>query len=175
MRRLMLLRHAKTERAEPGQRDRDRKLVKRGRSDAETIASYMADHDLIPDLALVSTARRTQETWDLIASGLGKAPRHIDEDRIYNASTDGLMTLIGETRAARSLLVIGHNPGLHEVAMQLTASGDVATRERLAQNLPTSGLVVIDFAFDAWTTLHPRSGRLEHFITPRLLDDADCG
>jgi phosphohistidine phosphatase len=171
MRRLMLLRHSKTERAESGQRDRDRKLVKRGRSDAEMIAGYMAHHDLTPDLALVSSARRTQETWELIANGFRKAPPHIDEERIYNASTDALMTLIGKTRGAQSLLIVGHNPGLHEVALHLVASGDIAMRERLAEKLPTSGLVIIDFAFDAWSKLHPQSGRLEHFITPRLLGD----
>jgi len=172
MRRLMLLRHAKTERPEPGQRDRDRKLVKRGRSDAETIAGYVVHHDLIPDLALVSPARRTQETWELIANGFRKAPRHIEEERIYNASTDSLMTLIGGTRGAHSLLIIGHNPGLYEVALLLVASGDIAMRERLAEKLPTSGLVIIDFAFDAWTKLRPQSGRLEHFVTPRLLGNA---
>jgi phosphohistidine phosphatase len=171
MRRLMLLRHSKTERAESGQRDRDRKLVKRGRSDAETIAGYMAHHDLVPDLALVSSARRTQETWELIANGFRKAPPHLDEERIYNASTDALMTLIGKTRGAQSLLIVGHNPGLHEVVLHLVAAGDIAMRERLAEKLPTSGLVIIDFAFDAWSKLHPQSGRLEHFITPRLLGD----
>ena len=62
MRRLMLLRHAKTERAEPGQRDRDRKLMKRGRADAPKLGAYMAHHDLIPDLALVSPAVRAEET-----------------------------------------------------------------------------------------------------------------
>jgi phosphohistidine phosphatase len=173
MRRLMLLRHAKTERPEPGQRDRDRKLVKRGRKDAEIIARYMARHGLIPDLALVSPARRTQETWELLASGLEKTPRHTDEDRIYGATPDGLMTLIGEPLVARSLLVIGHNPGLHEVALHLIAAGDVDMRERLAEKLPTSGLVVIDFAFDAWIKLHPQSGRLEHFVTPRTLEAGD--
>ena len=67
MRRLMLLRHAKTERAEPGQRDRDRKLTKRGRDDAAVIGAYMARHGLSPDLALVSPAKRAQETWALVA------------------------------------------------------------------------------------------------------------
>ena len=169
----MLLRHAKTERAEPGQRDRDRKLIKRGRNDAEIIARYMATHDLIPDLALVSPARRTQETWELIANGLEKAPRHIGDDRIYGATPDELMKLIGEARTAHSRLVIGHNPGLHEVALQLIASGDVTMREQLSEKLPTSGLVVIDFVFNSWTKLHPQSGRLEHFVTPRMLDEAD--
>jgi len=67
MRRLMLLRHAKTERAEPGERDRDRKLTKRGRTDAPLIGAYMVRHGLTPDLALVSPAERAQETWKLLA------------------------------------------------------------------------------------------------------------
>ena len=75
MRRLMLLRHAKTERAAPGERDRDRKLMKRGRSDAPAIGAYMAHHGLVPDLALVSPAKRAQETWALVAAAFAKAPR----------------------------------------------------------------------------------------------------
>jgi phosphohistidine phosphatase len=168
----MLLRHAKTERVEPGQRDRDRTLIKRGRNDAEIIARYMARHSLVPDLALVSPARRTRETWELIAGGFEEAPRHVDDDRIYGASPNALMMLVSEAGTPRSLLVVGHNPGLHEVALRLIASGDVNMRERLAEKLPTSGLVVIDFAFDAWTKLHSQSGRLEHFVTPRTLGDA---
>ena len=68
MRRLILLRHSKTERAAPGEPDRDRKLMKRGRADAPIIGAYMAHHGLIPDLALVSPAMRTQETWTLVAA-----------------------------------------------------------------------------------------------------------
>jgi len=169
MRRLMLLRHAKTERAGPGERDRDRKLTKRGQTDASLIGAYMAHHDLVPDLALVSPARRTQETWKLVAAAFAKAPRHVNEERIYNATAQGLMQLIVETRGARALLIIGHNPGLHDVAMQLIASGDVAMREKLSEKLPTSGLAVIDLAFDAWSRLHRQSGRIDRFVTPRLL------
>ena len=69
-------------------------------------------------------------------------------------------------------LVIGHNPGLHELALMLVASGDIETRERLREKLPTSGLVIIDFTFEDWGKLHPRSGRLERFITPKSLDAA---
>ena len=72
MRRLMLLRHAKTERAQPGERDRDRKLTKRGRADAPLIGAYMAHHGLVPDLALVSPATRAQETWALLADCFAK-------------------------------------------------------------------------------------------------------
>jgi phosphohistidine phosphatase len=169
MRRLMLLRHAKTERAERGERDRDRKLTKRGQTDAPLIGAYMAHHGLVPDLALVSPARRTQETWEFVAAAFAKAPQHVNEDRIYNATAAGLMELIGETRGAHALLIIGHNPGLHDVAMQLIASGSAEMREQLSESFPTSALAVIDLAFDAWSRLQRRSGRLDRFVTPRLL------
>jgi len=66
--------------------------------------------------------------------------------------------------------VIGHNPGLHELARLLIASGDIEAREQLTEKLPTSGLVIIDFAVDSWARLHPHSGRLERFVTPQSLE-----
>jgi phosphohistidine phosphatase len=172
MRRLMLLRHAKTERAEPGERDRDRRLTKRGRADAPVIGAYMARHGLTPDLAIVSPARRAQETWTLLAAAFAKAPRVAGEERIYNANTDSLIEVIGETRAARSLLIVGHNPGLHDLAVQLIASGNVEPRQQVAEKLPTSGLVVIELPFDDWSRVRPHAGRLERFVTPRLITAA---
>jgi len=170
MRRLMLLRHAKTERAQPGERDRDRKLTKRGRSDAPLIGAYMAHHDLVPDLALVSPATRAQETWALIANCFAtQSPAVTNDERIYNADPQSLMGLLAETEKAKSLVLVGHNPGLHDLAVQLIASGDVEARERIAEGLPTSGLVVIDLAFDDWSRLHPHAGRLERFVSPRLI------
>jgi len=169
MRRLMLLRHAKTERPEGGQRDRDRQLTKRGRADAPAIGAYMARHGLVPDAALVSPAKRVLETWELIAETFAKAPRLVTEERIYNASAEALIEVIAETRSAHNLLVIGHNPGLQEVAVRLCVAGDVEARERLAEKLPTSGLVVIDLAFDDWSRLPRHAGRLEHFVTPKSI------
>jgi len=172
MRRLLLLRHSKTERPEPGERDRDRKLMPRGRADAPVIGAYMARHGLVPDLALVSPAARAVETCTLVAAALGKAPRVVKDPRIYNATAEALIGVIREARDARALLVVGHNPGLHDLAMRLIASGDVETRERVAEKLPTSGLVVIDLPFDDWSKLHPNAGRLERFVSPRLIEAA---
>jgi phosphohistidine phosphatase len=172
MRRLMLLRHAKTERAGPGEPDRTRKLTKRGRADIPLVGAYMARHDLVPDLVLVSPATRAQETWTLLAASFAKAPKAANEDRIYNADPKTLMRLIAETKAAQSLLVVGHNPGLHDLAVQLIAAGDVEARERVKEKLPTSGLVVIDLAFDDWSRLHLHAGRLERFVSPRLITAA---
>jgi phosphohistidine phosphatase len=169
MRRLLLLRHAKTERAEAGERDRDRKLTKRGRNDAPVIGTFMAKHGLVPDLALVSPAVRAQETWALLAPYFKKTQPLVTEDRIYNAGTAQLFELVAETRPAKTLLLVGHNPGFHELAVHLVAAGDVDLREQLKEALPTSGLVVIDLPIDDWSLLHPRAGRLERFVTPRLL------
>ena len=170
MHRLLLLRHAKTERPEPGERDRDRKLTKRGRADAPAIGAYMAHHGLIPDLAIVSPAKRAQETWELVGAAFTKTPKTVNDERVYNASPKELVELIGETRAARSLLVVGHNPGLQpDLAVRLIASGDVETRERITEGLPTSGLVIIDLPFEDWSKLHANGGRLERFVSPRLI------
>ena len=81
MRRLLLLRHSKTERPEPGERDRDRKLMPRGRADAPLIGAYMARHRLIPDLVLVSPAQRTVETWALVGAAFSKAPKVVKDDK----------------------------------------------------------------------------------------------
>lgn len=172
MRRLLLLRHAKTERPEPGERDRDRKLTARGRADARVIGAYLARHGLVPDLVLVSPVTRAEETWALIAPALAQAPRVVKDERIYNASPEALIGIIRHTRDAHALLVVGHNPGLHDLAVRLIASGDIEARERVNEKLPTSGLAVIDLSFDDWSRLHANAGRLERFVTPRLIDAA---
>jgi phosphohistidine phosphatase len=172
MARLLLLRHAKTEPAEAGERDRDRKLTARGRADAKAIGAYVVRHRLLPDLVLTSPAVRAEETLTGVAAEFAKPPRVAREERIYNASPDTLIRLIRETRDAKTLLVVGHNPGLHDLALALIASGDTETRERLAEKLPTSGLVVVDFAFDDWSRLQVNSGRLERFVSPRSIETA---
>jgi phosphohistidine phosphatase len=173
MRRLMLLRHAKAERPQVGGADRDRVLAARGRADAPRIGAYMAHHDLVPDLVLVSPTARTRQTWDPVAEALPRRTTVKYEERLYDASVQSIMGLIREAgRGAHVLLVVGHNPSLHDLARLVIASGDVEARERLSEKLPTSGLAVIDFAFDEWPKLHPHSGRLDRFVTPRTLEEA---
>jgi phosphohistidine phosphatase len=168
--RLLIFRHAKAEKGAPGMRDRDRPLDARGVKDASRMGAYMARHALIPDRALVSPARRTQETWNLLASAFSAATPVHHEDRLYGATPETTLAALRETDpAASGLLLVGHNPGLHEAALLLIASGDVEARERLNEGLPTAGLAVIDFPGATWKSLHPHSGRLERFVTPRLL------
>lgn len=170
MRRLLLLRHAKTERAAPGQHDRDRRLTERGRDDATIIGAYVVRHHFIPDLVLVSPAVRAEETWTLVAPAFAKAPRVVNEPRIYNATPEMLFRLVRATRDAPTLMLVGHNPGLHEVALQLIGAGDEQARESINEKLPTSGLVVIDFPLDDWRLVAAGSGRLQSFVYPRLIE-----
>src|ERR1700731_911783 len=164
MRRLLLLRHAKSSWAEPGASDHERPLNRRGQEAAPRIGAYLARHGLIPDRVLCSTARRTRETWELVAAEAPAAPPAAFDERIYDASPRTLLDVFRHAEPeAKSLLVVGHNPGLQEEATHLIAGGDLEDRERLREKLPTGGLVVIDFAIADWSKLHPRSGRLERF------------
>ena len=153
--------------------DRDRPLNARGYKDAPRIGAYLAHHALCPDRAIVSDSRRTRETWDGVAGALRVPPLVTYEDALYHAEPEAILEIARESpRSARCLLMIGHNPGLHDAARLLIAAGDIEARERLNEGLPTSGLLVIDFAGNDWKKLTSRSGRLERFVTPRSLKAA---
>ena len=164
----MLLRHAKS--AWPdGIADHDRPLAARGQEAAPRIGAYLAEEQLFPDLVLVSPARRTRETWDLVREKLGEAPARFDP-RIYEAPAARLLTIVQEVEdEARALLMIGHNPGFEDLARLLVGQGDRYAFARLAQKYPTAGLAVIDFAVEAWREVSRRSGRLDRFVTPKAL------
>ncbi len=170
MRRLLLLRHAKAESLQAGARDRDRRLAERGRGDASRAGAYLVRHELVPDLAIVSTAARTRETWSLACEAFPDAPETRHDDRIYEADPADILACVREADpATATLIVVGHNPGLHELALLLVASGDLEARQRLAEGFPTAALAAIHFPFDHWERLHPQSGRLERFVSPRTL------
>lgn len=173
MHRLLLLRHSKAERARPGESDFDRPLAERGRGHASQVGAYLAKHAGAIDLALISPAARTRQTWERVGAELADPPKAAFEPRIYDAGPETLLAIVRETRrSVRNLLMVGHNPGLHEAAVLLTATGDIEARQQLNEGLPTSGLVILEFAFDGWNRLHEQSGRLEHFITPRSIASA---
>lgn len=172
MKRLMLLRHAHALRSQPGESDFDRALDSRGIAESDKLGAFLARHRLMPDAVLVSPAVRARQTWWHAAAASAGGPTPQYDPRLYDAKWQTLLAIIRDTSATGALLMVGHNPGLHELAAALIASGDVEKRERLRENLPPAGLVVIDFAVDAWSKLHPESGRLELFIEPESLDAA---
>lgn len=172
MLRLLLLRHAKAERSRPGERDHERRLNERGREDAPRIGAYMAKHGYLPDQVVVSTSARTRETWSLAAAAMPGKPEVDFDERIYESTPHALLTVLRETGPkVRTLMMIGHNPSMHEFAVQIVATGDIETRQRLQEAFPTSGLAVIEFALDGWDRVHSQAGRLERFITSRSISE----
>jgi phosphohistidine phosphatase len=177
MRRLMLLRHAKTENDAPSGRDLDRRLDNRGRHDAAEIGGWIGRHPPFPDSVLVSHAIRAHQTWEIAWEAMkDHVPEPLVElvPELYGADPAQLLQIIraeSETDPQR-LLLVGHNPGMHELALALAGSGDAAGRKALADNLPTSGLAIFDFAIDDWADVAFRRGRLELFVSPKLLKQA---
>ena len=111
-----------------------------------------------------------RQTFDLVLPALKTAPKVVNDARLYEADADTLLQVAMDTPpGVASLLMVGHNPGLADFAMLLIGSGDAKTRARLNEKFPTTALAVIDFPFDAWEKLRPKSGRIERFVVPRAL------
>ena len=177
MRRLMLLRHSKTERDAPSGRDQDRRLDVRGRDDAAEIGDWIGRHPPFPDCVLVSPAARAKETWDIAAEAMkahAQLPRVEWLAELYGADPTQLLHIIrmASVTDPQRLMLVGHNPGMHELALALAGSGDAKGRDALADNLPTSGLAVFDFAVEDWNDVAFRRGKLALFVSPKLLRQA---
>lgn len=170
MRRLILLRHAKSDRGILGIPDHARPLNPRGKEAAKRMGAYMAKHHLVPDQVFCSTAERTRETWEVVQKSFTDPVTATFEKRLYDADAEGILAVMHETPpAAHTVLIIGHNPALQDLATQLIAAGDIDQRANLHQKMPAGALVVIDFAVDSWTDVNIRTGRLDRFVSPRSL------
>jgi|ERR1700733_3719120 phosphohistidine phosphatase len=177
MRQLLILRHAKSSWDDAALPDRDRPLNARGRRTATIMRQAMRDLHLAPDMVLVSTARRTLETLEALEPW-DDAPLVDPMDSLYLANAVQLMAALHEVaETVRSVLLIGHNPGLHDLAVSLAgpraiAAGGVAER-RLAAGFPTAALAEFVVA-GSWWELREGGGRLVRFLTPRMLGAAGC-
>ena len=129
----------------------------------------MRERDLAPDLVLVSPAARTKETLARAEEGFGEPFTATETRSIYLAETETLIELVrGAPAAARRLMIVGHNPGMHEVVLALT-EGPRELRDEVASKFPTSALAEINFDVDDWTDISLGSGRLRSFVKPRDL------
>jgi phosphohistidine phosphatase len=166
--RLLLLRHGKA--AWPdGVDDMDRPLARRGREAARRMGAYLAEEGLVPDLALVSPARRTEETWALAKPALAGVPAR-SEPRIYEAPAERLMSVVaGVEPAVGTLLLVGHNPGLEELLRLLIPAEERYAQARLRSKFPTAGLAVVDVRSSRWDEIARGAGSLQRFVTPRSL------
>jgi phosphohistidine phosphatase len=174
VKRLLLLRHAKTEPGGSGIEDHERQLMARGREDAPKLGRYIRAHDYLPELVLSSTSRRTVETVELVTE-TWPGTRRIDYlEALYLAEPDVILQV---ARLApdkmKSVMVVGHNPGMEQVATFL-ARGPVKRKERdrfdqIEEKFPTAALAVLDFDVARWRDLAPGQGALKDFVRPRDL------
>ena len=170
MRRLLLLRHAKAE-APAGGEDYERALTDRGRDDARRIGDLIAARGLVPDLLIYSSAERTRETAEIVAASWPKRVKSVAEDGLYEASRPFIfMKVRGAPDRARVAMIVGHNPGIGDLAAHLTGFGAREDRSRLADAFPTCGLAVLDFSIEHWANVEPHGARLVRFVTPADLE-----
>ncbi len=175
MRQLLLLRHAKSSWDDPSLPDHARPLNARGRHAAQAMAAAMRDLGLAPDVVLVSSARRTLQTFEAIAP-FPDSPMVEPMDDLYLAPWPRLVDLLRRApETARSVMLIGHNPGLQDLALALvgaggmTGSAAVAAR-RLAEGFPTCALAEFAIA-TPWHDLAEGGGRLVRFLAPADLPE----
>ena len=148
MRTLVLFRHSK---AEPHRSDdHSRRLSGRGRDDAAEVRRWLSKQEIVPDRVVVSTSARTRETWEL--ASVGHAVPEYD-DRVYEASVTDLREVVEETSPdVATLVVVGHNPSIEQLAWALDETDEA--RERTDRGMRTSGIAVFELA--EWTDLHGR-------------------
>ena len=168
---LSLLRHTKSSWKSPTQDDYDRSLASRGEADAPRMGNAMAKRGIEPELVLCSSARRTRETLALVLPELRAEPKVIYAESLYHAAPASILQMLqGISAGASQVLLVGHNPVLHALALDLVGSGPKHIRDRLATKLPTGGLVVITFPVSRWRDIAVNTGQLTLFLTPREVE-----
>jgi phosphohistidine phosphatase len=168
--RLLLLRHAKAAVASAGRSDFDRPLAERGHEQMAAMGPLIITSGFAPDHILCSSALRTRETLEDFVPALPALVPVTLSRAVYEAGASGLLELIAETGgAAGSLMVIGHNPTLHELALELAALGDETMLREVREKFPTAALAAIGFDVDDWRDIRPGAGRLLALLTPRGL------
>ena len=174
MKRLLLLRHAKTEPVSAGIEDHERKLLARGRSDVPALGRYLSAEKYFPDLILSSTARRAVETVELLIEHLPNK-QHIEyTDRLYLVGAKEMLAVVRSVPSTIAcLLIVGHNPGMEQLATALSRQ-PVKRKERnrfdlIEEKFPTCALAVLDFDAARWRDVAQGQGELIDFVRPRDL------
>ncbi|MFN0184685.1 MAG: SixA phosphatase family protein [Aquabacterium sp.] len=172
MRQLLLMRHAKSSWDDPGLSDHARPLNPRGRAAAAAMRRMMREAGLAPDLVLVSSSRRTLQTLEALEPW-DDTPLVEPMDALYLASPEQMLQAINSiTETVRSVLILGHNPGMHDLAVRLAGTGEALIRHRLGEGFPSGALVEFSIA-SSWASLQEGDARLLRFVTPRDLPPAD--
>ncbi|WP_271395721.1 SixA phosphatase family protein [Neomicrococcus lactis] len=167
-RRLVVLRHAKSD-YPLGVSDHDRPLAGRGNREAPAAGRWLKEHGWVPDYILVSSAQRTRATCAWVTSELGdEAPTPYIDDRIYEAGSTQLLSIINETlETVRTLMVIGHMPTVQDLSMRLASiESDEESVMDMATRYPTLGLTAFEVN-KPWAELDGRDAKLVSFVVPR--------
>jgi phosphohistidine phosphatase len=167
---LCLLRHAKSSWDDASIEDFDRPLAPRGEEAAPRMGAYMAAQDIAPELILCSPAKRARQTLTLVLPKLAGQPSVEFEAGLYLASAGALLARIRKVRAnTHCLMLVGHDPGMHGLAVELSGRGNPEDLNRLANKFPTAALALISFRVSQWSQVKPKAGRLDQFMSPRRL------
>ncbi len=171
MKTLLLLRHAKSSWDDPSLEDFDRPLAPRGEKAAPLMARYLRKMGLRPDLVLCSPALRARQTWSLVARSLDSKIEVKDMRGLYLSSPGRLLDAVRRApNAASCVMLVGHNPGMENLAMALAGpSSDPPALAKLHAKFPTAALAEIEFEVAAWTNLARGEGCLKRFIRPQDL------
>jgi phosphohistidine phosphatase len=176
VKRLLLLRHAKSSRDNPKLDDHERPLNERGRADAPRMGAYMLKKKYVPQLVLCSTALRTVETLELARGEWGASPKSKFLDSLYLATANAMLNIIRSAPGnVDTLLVVGHNPGVEECAAALMGQGETPaeceTQDMMDEKFPTAALAVMDFDISTWKDVAQDEGKIVTFTRPADLDD----
>jgi phosphohistidine phosphatase len=167
---LLLLRHAKSSWAEPDLADHDRPLARRGQEAARRIAEHLRDMSVRPQLVLCSSARRAVDTLAPSRRVLEEAEVRI-EDWLYGASARRVLTQLREIDPRFDcVMVVGHNPTLEDLALELTGDGDEKAMTQLQAKFPTGALATLHLGDSSWSQLRAGRAQLAAMVIPRKLE-----
>lgn len=172
MKRLTVLRHAKSSWEEPNTDDFDRPLNDRGWKAARRMGRELKHRKMTFDLALASPAARVRETLDGVREGHGEFAFEVRfDERIYMALASTLLEIVRELpESAHAPLIVGHNPGLEQLIANLTSDDDGHLRERALEKFPTAALATIELPAKSWKDVEEGRGTIAELILPRDLD-----
>ena len=170
MKQLAIFRHAKSDWGNPGQTDFERPLNKRGRKAAKKVGRELRNRGLSFDEIVSSPAARARETVERFCLGFEHAISVRFEPTIYLASTGTLIGLInGLADEANAVMIVGHNPGFHDIVLRMTKPDEHCLRERVVANFPTGAFALVDFPVDRWADVEPSTGEIRQVVFPREL------
>lgn len=173
--RLLLLRHAKSDWGKETE-DHERPLSQRGKKTAPRMAAHMRAKGYEPAQVLCSSARRTRQTLELMLPKWRSKPKVRYERALYLADWPRLLSAVRNGKAASPLLLLGHNPGIEQLAIALAlqpkSAAERARAERMALKFPTAALAVLDFDAATWRTIKPGQGKLVDYVRPKDLSVA---